>query len=45
MLSKIVWLHVRERNPRILLYKTSFYEETFKSINLNRNTRKKDTIS
>jgi hypothetical protein len=41
MLSKDVWLQVRKTNPGVLCYKTSFYEETFKSINLNRNTRKR----
>jgi hypothetical protein len=40
MLSKVLWLQVRKTNPGVLFYKTSFYEETLKSINLNRNTRK-----
>jgi hypothetical protein len=40
MFSKVVWLQVRKTNPGVLFYKTSFYEESFKSINLNRNTRK-----
>jgi hypothetical protein len=40
MLSKVVWLQVRKANPGVLFYKTSLYEETFKSINLSRNTRK-----
>lgn len=40
LISSVVWMEARTDSPGIVFYKTSFTEETFKTVNLNRSVRK-----